>query len=46
MLKQKKLPKEELKKIKGGATPGGLDIISGGPHVAQDVLNAIKNFFK
>lgn len=45
MTNRKTLPKEELKKIKGG-TPGGIDFISGDPHVAQDVLNAIKNFFK
>ncbi|MDU0320683.1 MULTISPECIES: hypothetical protein [unclassified Enterococcus] len=45
MTNRKTLPKEELKKTKGG-TPGGFDILSGGPHVAQDVLNAIKGFFK
>ena len=45
MTNRKTLPNEDLKKITGG-TPGGFDIISGGPHVAKDVLNAIKGFFK
>jgi hypothetical protein len=45
MVKIKALSTEEIKKINGG-TPGGLDFISGGPHVARDVLNAIKDYFK